>query len=138
MFGPNNPKHVKLEKVLSLLESQTHFYLFQEFEGLKRNCVKRVLHSLNLPMNKFNGSLIRLDKIGFFMSNGCSYIHEHSDPTSGFLVMVRGEGCTRMIFPESKSKATLAAKGEFVHVKHGVKHVMCKLGVLLTKRITKK
>jgi hypothetical protein len=99
VFGSNNSNHVKLEKVLSLLESQTHFYLFQEFEGLKRNCVERVLHSLNLPNNKFNDSLIRLDKIGFFMSNGCSYVHEYSDPTSGFLVMVGGEGCTRMFFP---------------------------------------
>ena len=122
VFGTNNSIHVKLEKVLSLLESQTHFYLFQEFEGLNHNCIKRVLHSLNLPDNKFNGSLIRLDKIGFFMSNGCSYVHEHSDPGSGFLVMVGGEGCTRMFFLESKSEATLTAKGDFVHVKHGVKH----------------
>jgi quercetin dioxygenase-like cupin family protein len=90
-----------------------------------------VLRSLNLPENKFNGSLIRLDKIGFFMSNGCSYVHEHSDPGSGFLVMVGGEGCTRMFFPESKSEATLTAKGEFVHVKHGVKHRVFSKGTRL-------
>ena len=62
VFGSKNSNHVNLEKVLFLLESQTHFYLFQEFEGLKRNCVETVLCSLNLPENKFNGSLIRLDK----------------------------------------------------------------------------
>jgi hypothetical protein len=81
-----------------------------------------VVHSANLSINKFNNILIRLDKIGFFMSNGCSYVHEHSDPGSGFLVMVGGEGCTRMLFPESKSEVTLAAKDEFIHVKHVVKH----------------
>eukprot|EP00957_Ditylum_brightwellii_P069878 5306814-Ditylum_brightwellii.AAC.1 len=79
-------------------------------EGLKGRCVERVVSSLNLPHNKFNGSLIGLDKIGFFMSNGCSYVQEHSDPGSGYLVMVGGEGCTRMLFPESKSEATLTAK----------------------------
>ena len=131
VFGSKSSNHVKLNKVLSLLESQSQFYLFQEFEGLDRNCVERVLRSLNLPENKFNGSLIRLDKIGFFMSNGCSYVHEHSDPGSGFLVMVGGEGCTRMFFPESKSEATLTAKGEFVHVKHGVKHRVFSKGTRL-------
>jgi hypothetical protein len=122
VFGSNNSKHVKIEKLLSFLESQHYFYLFQEIEGLKRHCVERVVSSLNLHHNKFNGNLIRLDKIGFFMSNGCSYVHEHSDPGSGFLVMVGGEGCTRMLLPESKSEATLTAKGEFFHVKYGVKH----------------
>eukprot|EP00957_Ditylum_brightwellii_P019079 1436127-Ditylum_brightwellii.AAC.1 len=50
------------------------------------------------------------------MSNVYSYVHDHSDPGSVFLVMVGGEGYTRMIFPELKSEATLTAKGEFVHV----------------------
>eukprot|EP00957_Ditylum_brightwellii_P085871 6532741-Ditylum_brightwellii.AAC.1 len=45
------------------------------------------------------------------MSNGCSYIHEHSDPGNGFLIMVGGEVCTRMFFPDSESEATLTAKG---------------------------
>eukprot|EP00957_Ditylum_brightwellii_P003859 293022-Ditylum_brightwellii.AAC.1 len=56
------------------------------------------------------------------MSNQCSYVHEHFDLGSGFLVMVGGEGCTRMLFPDSKNEATLTAKGEFIHVKYGVKH----------------
>eukprot|EP00957_Ditylum_brightwellii_P201844 15327487-Ditylum_brightwellii.AAC.1 len=58
-----------------------------------------VIHSLNLLENKFNGNLIKLDNIGFFVSNGCSYVHEHSGPGSGYLVMVGSEGCTRMHFP---------------------------------------
>eukprot|EP00957_Ditylum_brightwellii_P091257 6948205-Ditylum_brightwellii.AAC.1 len=69
-----------------------------------------VVCSLNLPMNKFNDSLIRLDKVGFLVSNGCSYVHDHSDPGYGFLVMVGGEGCTRMLFSDSKSEATLTTK----------------------------
>ena len=63
VFGSNNSKNVKLDKVLSLLESQTHFYLFQEIEGLKDCCVERVIRSLKLPINKFNVSLIKLDKL---------------------------------------------------------------------------
>eukprot|EP00957_Ditylum_brightwellii_P172078 13100690-Ditylum_brightwellii.AAC.1 len=65
------------------------------------------------------------------MSNGCSYVHKHSDPRSGFLVMVGGEGFTRMLFPDSKSEATLTAKGEFVHVKYGVKHQVFSKGTRL-------
>eukprot|EP00957_Ditylum_brightwellii_P086801 6605508-Ditylum_brightwellii.AAC.1 len=70
----------------------------------------KVVCGLNMPDNKFDGSLIRLDKIGFFMSNGFSYVHEHFDPGSGFLVMVGGEDCTRLLFPDSKSEARLTAK----------------------------
>eukprot|EP00957_Ditylum_brightwellii_P144458 11004054-Ditylum_brightwellii.AAC.1 len=54
--------------------------------------------------------LTRLDKIGFFMSNGCSYVHEYSGPGIGYLVIVGSEEYTRMHFPESKSEATLTAK----------------------------
>eukprot|EP00957_Ditylum_brightwellii_P184635 14062194-Ditylum_brightwellii.AAC.1 len=61
------------------------------------------------------------------MSSGCAYAHEHSDPGSGYLVMVGGKGCTRMHFPESKREATLTAKGHFIHIKHDVKyHVFSK------------
>ena len=56
------------------------------------------------------------------MSNGCSYVHGHTDPGDGYLVMVGGKGCTKMIFPDLKREATLTAKGEFVYIKHGVKH----------------
>eukprot|EP00957_Ditylum_brightwellii_P093850 7146620-Ditylum_brightwellii.AAC.1 len=110
VFGSNNSKNVNIEKVLSLLESQHHFYLFQEIKCVKDCCVERVVCSLNLSDNKFDGSFIRLDRIGLLMSNGCSYVYEHSDPGNGFLVMVGDEGCTRMLFPDLKSEATLTAK----------------------------
>ena len=56
------------------------------------------------------------------MSNGCSYVHGHTDPGDWYLVIVGGKGCTRMIFPDLKCEATVTSKGEFVYVKHSVKH----------------
>ena len=64
-------------------------------------------------------------------TDGCAYVHKHADPGSGYLVMVGGEGCTRMHFPTEKTEATLTTKGDFVFIKHGVKHHVFSKGTRL-------
>eukprot|EP00957_Ditylum_brightwellii_P020873 1574458-Ditylum_brightwellii.AAC.1 len=71
------------------------------FDSPNPDNVKELIKVCNISQEKLNDHVIRMYTVGFFITQGNVVTEHHTDPGSGYPVMLGG-GTTRVIFPEEK------------------------------------
>lgn len=118
----NNSKEKNVYEISTMLKDNKSFYCYEEY-FITTESWNKLVKFYNLPRDGsfFNDNSMVTTKVAFFFSNGNVVTNLHKDPSSGFLVMVCG-GVTRVCFPDDSKHTTLAAIGDMVLIKHGVRH----------------